>query len=434
MRQRTVFKDELKALLFDAAAETAEARVVRVLSERGAASATDLSRATGLARSTISMVLSELRKNKIIVETAQPQASRGVGRPPASFALNPEAGTCVGFHLALDEMRMMIADVSHSVIFEQNIPLGRDYAPAAATEAAQKSIKEAYKRRGLSLRTLLGVGVSISGPVAPDGRIQRASILPTWAGVNIREVFSRTLDRPVFTDNESNCAAIAEMTWGAAVGAEDFVFFTIDVGVGGAIVSRGRVLTGVAGAAGEFGHMTIDPKGDLCRCGNRGCLELTASLRPALAVASRLFGRDLDIEELVELAIQGDVGCARLIADAAEIAGRGLGMIGAILNPGLIIVGGAAALAGAVLMEPLIASYERHTLVKRGDVPESQRVKIVAAKFPRRAALMGATALVLRERPQARDAGLARPAVAAGARTLTSSAALSEPSRGATRG
>jgi predicted NBD/HSP70 family sugar kinase len=405
-----VFKNELKALLFDAAADSAEARVVRMLSERGAASANDLARATGLARSTISTVLSELRKNRVIVETAQTEASRGVGRPAANFALNPEAGTCVGFHLSLSEMRMMIADVSHSVIFEQNIPLERDYAPAAATDAAKRAIQEAYKSEVLPLSALLGVGVSIAGPVAPDGRVQRASILPTWAGVNIREVFACALERPVFANNESNCAAIAEMTWGAAVGAEDFVFFTIDVGVGGAIVSRGRVLTGVAGAAGEFGHMTLDPNGDLCRCGNRGCLELTAGLNPALAAASRLFGRDIDIEGLVRLAEQGDVGCARLIADTAEIAGRGLGMIGAILNPGLFIVGGGAALAGAILMEPLIASYERHTLVKRGDVPQSQQVRIIGAKYPRSAALMGATALVLRERPLPNHAAFRRPA------------------------
>ena len=85
-------------------------------------------------------------------------------------------------------------------------------------------------------RTLLGVGIAVSGPVAPDGRIQRASIVPIWAGVNVREVFEPALERPIFADNESNCSAIAEMTWGAAIGVEDFVLFKIDVGVGGAIV------------------------------------------------------------------------------------------------------------------------------------------------------------------------------------------------------
>jgi predicted NBD/HSP70 family sugar kinase len=386
----------LKSLLSDGDAATPEGRIVRILSERGATSAAEVARATGLARSTISVALAELRRSRVIVETMPPDGARGVGRPAAAFALNPEAGTCVGLHLGRTEMRLLVADVSHSVIFENIIPLGRDYAPAVAAAAARHAVREVYERRGLSPRTLLGVGIAVSGPVASDGRIQRASIVPIWAGVNVREIFEPALERPIFADNESNCAAIAEMTWGAAMGVEDFVLFKIDVGVGGAIVSHGRVLAGIAGAGGEFGHMTIDPSGDLCRCGNRGCLELTASLNPALEIAARLLGRAVTIEDLIAMAKAGDVGCIRLIADTAEIAGRGLGMIGAILNPGLIILGGRGALAGPLLIDPLTASYERHTLIKRQDVPESQRVRFVVGRFTQNDSLMGAVALVLR--------------------------------------
>ncbi len=290
----------------------------------------------------------------------------------------------------------MVADVSHSVISEKTIPLGLDYTPEAAVNAARRALREIYAEKGLSLSTLIGVGISFSGPVAPDGRIQRASIVPTWAGVNIRDVFQPTLQRPIFADNESNCSALAEMTWGAAVGEEDFVFFTVDIGVGGAIVAHGRVMTGVAGGAGEFGHMTIDPEGELCRCGNRGCLELTASFSPALAIASRALGRAIEIEEFVQLALGGNVGFARLVEDTGLKAGRGLGMIGAVFNPGLVIVGGRGAVAGEMLLAPLRRAYDRHTLIKRADVPEAQRTRIELGRFTANNALMGAVALVLR--------------------------------------
>ena len=393
-----MLRDELKSLLDDADADHAEARVVRVLSERGAVSANEIARATGLARSTISQALTELRKARVIVEALAGEAARGVGRPASSFALNPRAGACVGLHLSLDELKLMAADVSHSVIFEKTVPLGRDYAPAVAVEAARRALRDSCREAGVAWGSVIGVGVAFSGPVAPDGRVQRASIIPTWAGVNLREAFEPALERPIFADNESNCSALAEMTWGAAVGVEDFVLFKIDIGVGGAIVANGRVLTGVAGAGGEFGHMTLDPHGDLCRCGNRGCLELTASLNPAVAIASRLAGREIGVDEFIAAAAQGDVGFRRLLADTAEVAGRGLGMIGAILNPGLILIGGRAALAGEALLGPLIASYERHTLIKRDETPEPQRVRIEIAKFPRNHALLGAVALVLRRR------------------------------------
>jgi predicted NBD/HSP70 family sugar kinase len=389
-------RDDLQSLLDDVDADHAEARVVRVLSERGAVSANEIARATGLARSTISQALAELRTSGVIIEASVSETARGVGRPAANFALNPRAGACIGIHLSLDEIRLMAADVSHSVIFEQTVPLGRDYTPVAAVEAARDALRDSCRQAGVAWRSVIGVGLSFSGPVAPDGRVQRASIIPTWAGVNLREVFEPALKRPIFAGNESNCSAIAEMTWGAAIGVEDFVLFKIDIGVGGAIVANGRVLTGVAGAGGEFGHMTLDPQGDLCRCGNRGCLELTASLNPALAAASRALGREVGADEFVEAAARGDLGFRRLLTDTAEVAGRGLGMIGAILNPGLILVGGRAALAGETLLQPLIASYERHTLIKREETPAAQRVRIEIAKFPRNHALLGAVALVLR--------------------------------------
>jgi predicted NBD/HSP70 family sugar kinase len=391
-----MLRDDLQSLLDDVDADHAEARVVRVLSERGAVSANEIARATGLARSTISSALAELRQARVIVEAPAGAAARGVGRPAASFALNPRAGVCIGLHLSLEEIKLVAADVAHSVIFEKTTALGRDYTPAQAVAAVRRALKPALAEHNVSWRSVIGVGVAFSGPVAPDGRVQRASIIPTWAGVNLRETFEPALERPIFADNESNCSAIAEMTWGAAAGSEDFVLFKVDIGVGGAIVANGRVLTGVAGGGGEFGHMTLDPQGDLCRCGNRGCLELSASLNPAIAIASRLAGRALDADEFVARVCEGDVGFRRLLADTAEVAGRGLGMIGAILNPGLILVGGRAALAGEAFLGPLTASYERHTLIKREETPEAQRVRIVAAKFPQNHSLLGAVALVLR--------------------------------------
>jgi predicted NBD/HSP70 family sugar kinase len=243
---------------------------------------------------------------------------------------------------------------------------------------------------------LLGVGVSVSGPVSPGGTVQRASIIPTWAGVNIPEVFGPVLEKPIFADNESNCAAVAEMMWGAAAGCEDFVLFKIDLGVGGAIVRGGHVITGIAGAGGEFGHMTIDPKGELCRCGNRGCLELYASFTRPLAQMSRLHARPLTMDDIIAMARQGDVGARRLIEDTAEQAGVGLGIVGTIINPPLIIVGGRMALAGDMLLKPLMAAYEKHTLIKARDVPPEMRTRIIVGRLTENDALLGAVGLVLR--------------------------------------
>ena len=293
---------------------------------------------------------------------------------------------------------MIVADVSHAIIADKTMQMeDPDYSPEVAVEVVQKLMLEAYDENSMSMAGLLGVGVAVSGPVNPtDSRVQRASVVPTWAGTEMKKVFGSVLQRPIFADNESNCAALAEMMWGAAVGYSDFVLFKIDRGVGGAIVSGGRVITGIAGGGGEFGHIVIDPDGELCRCGNRGCLELYASMRKPIAHASQLFGRPMTTDDIILEASRGHAGCRRLIADTAEIAGRGLGMIGTILNPPLIVLAGRLALAGDLLLEPLTRSYEKHTLVKRDEVPTAARTEFTIGKFTDNDSCMGAVGLVLR--------------------------------------
>ena len=245
---------------------------------------------------------------------------------------------------------------------------------------------------------MLGVGIAVGGPINPtNGRVIRAGAIPTWEGIDIRGMFEQALERPIFADNASKCSAIAEMTWGAAVGIDDFVYVSLDLGIGGAIVSQGRIMHGVAGAAGEFGHMTIDPKGDLCRCGNRGCWELYASFKGGATMASKRFGRPMGIADVIALAEKGDVGCRRLIEDTGEAAGRGLALVGAAINPELILIGGRLARAGAMFFGPLEANFDKYALVKRDDVAAEARTRIVPGQLLENGPCMGAVGLVLRD-------------------------------------
>lgn len=387
---------DLRSLLGDHGANTATGRIVRVLSEYGALSATQIARISGLAKSTVSTALTELRRSGMVVESETDGRSAGVGRPATLLTLNPQAGTCVGILVGFDHIQVMVADVSHAILFDESVEVEADFSPGHAAELVRGLVAKAYDTAGFSRGSLLGVGIALGSPIDPtSGRVVRAGGVPTWAGIDIRSIFAPALDRPIFADNESNCAAIAEMTWGAAVGHEDFVLYTIDIGVGGAIVSRGHVVTGVAGAAGEFGHISIDPDGPLCRCGNRGCLELYASFRRPLALAARRFG-PIGIEEVARRASAGDVGCRRLIEDAAEAAGRGLGIITATINPGLIVIAGRLVHSGDILMDALARSYDRHSLVKSFDVGADARTRLVPSRFVGTGACMGAVGLVLR--------------------------------------
>ncbi len=389
-------QSRIKQIVSAMAAGTPASQIIRALSQHGGMSAAQLARHTGLARSTISHAVAELRGSRVIVEVEQATEERaGAGRPGTLLTLNPAAGTCVGIHLGYDDIQFVVADISHSFIDEHKVALGVDYEPADAIAPMKKAFDQFYKANGLAAKSLLGVGISVSGPVRSDGVLMRGGILPKWAGTNIRQLFAPIFNRPVQVDNESNCAAIAEMKWGAAKGHSDFVLFKMDVGIGGAVVSNGTVLRGIAGGAGEFGHVSINAEGELCRCGNRGCLELYASFAKPLEQLARVHKKCITMDDAILLAEAGDPGALRMITDVADYGGRGLAMVGTILNPPLILIGGRMALAGDLLLAPMTAAFNRHTLLKPTDSRAGGSTQIKVGKFTENDSLLGAVGLVL---------------------------------------
>ena len=388
---------ELKEGLSTDAEADVGARIVRLLSERGRLSAAEIARHLGVAKSTVSAAVSELRKRELVVEaSAARPAATGPGRPGHALSLNGRLGTCVGVQIGPRHMHLVVADVSHAIVADKVIEHAFDDGPREAAAMLRGEVERICADNALSFDTLLGVGLALPGPVAHQGDMfLRSSLLPRWAGTELREIFESAFERPIYAENESNCSAIAEMMWGAASDCDDFVFFKVDIGIGGAVVLNRRVVRGIAGAAGEFGHISVDPRGDLCECGNRGCVELRAGFRAVLRHAQPRFGPDITVERIIELALAGDAGCRRLIEDAAEAAGQGLAAVGAVLNPARVVVGGRVAAAGALLIDPLVASFDRHALVKRNEQPASLHTRIVPGAFPQTDACLGAVGLVL---------------------------------------
>jgi predicted NBD/HSP70 family sugar kinase len=386
----------IKKIMADHAAGAPANQIIRMLSQYGGMSAAQIARMTGLARSTISTSVSELKSKRVVVEIeGETRKTSGAGRPGTVLTLNPSAGTCIGIHIGYEEVLVAVADLAHSFIAEREIAVRIDYEPADILKRVRTTIESIYSENGLPMSKLLGLGISVSGPVRPDGVLQRGGILPKWAGVNVRELFAPMFNMQIVVDNESNCAALAEMKWGAARGGKNFVLFKMDVGVGGAIVSNGALVTGAAGGAGEFGHVSINPEGDLCRCGNRGCLELYASFVKPLEQLSRVNKKPMTIADSIALAEAGDAGALRMIADAGSFGGRGLAMIGTMLNPPLILVGGRLALADELLLRPMRNAYERHALLRNSELDQQSRTIIRVGKFPERDSLLGAVGLVL---------------------------------------
>lgn len=215
-----------------------------------------------------------------------------------------------------------------------------------------------------------GVGVGCKGIIDPDST--RVEILPGplhfLEGLRLSDIVGMPLDVPVFADNDARVALAGEMVWGAARGRENVLMLTLGTGVGGAAVINGHLLRGHSGVAGHLGHITIDPNGAPCACGNRGCLETVFSARAiegeawaavhrgCASVLTQLFRERPQLANcrtVFQAASEGDE-LARSIVDAAiRKLGAALAGLLHVFDPELVVLGGRVMEAGADLLNPL---------------------------------------------------------------------------------
>lgn len=237
------------------------------------------------------------------------------------------------------------------------------------------------------------------GPLDPArGLIFSTPNIRGWKNFPFVELLNQKYNLPVFIENDANLAAVGEWRYGAGQGHNDVLYMTISTGIGGGVISGGRLLTSARGMTAELGHLTVLPDGPLCSCGRRGHLEAIAS-GPAIAryVSERIAaGRTsllagnphITAREVAAAARQGD----ELSVEAFSYAGRFLGQVVAdclhIFNPSVLIFGGGVSQSGPLLFEPMKQSLPEHIM----DSVYLDNLEITTAKLGDDAGLLGALA------------------------------------------
>lgn len=180
-------------------------------------------------------------------------------------------------------------------------------------------------------------------------------------GFELIPALRRFIDVPVSIDNDANMAAYGEYMYGAGRGAQSLVFITVGTGIGAGIILEGRLWHGPCGFAGEIGHITVNPEGERCNCGGRGCLETEAAAPRIIRHYQTLSGRggDLTTKEIYLRAREGDESAREAFARAGRWLGVGLGIIINFLNPAKILIGGGVVAAGRLLLGPVVAEARR---------------------------------------------------------------------------
>lgn len=380
--------------------------VIQALSGRGVASRAEIARITGLSRSTVSSLVSDLQKTGLIVEREVDDAPHEsqVGRPPVLIALSPSAGAAVGIDFGHSHIAVAVGDLSHTVLAEHWRQIDVDHLAQEGLDTAADLVASALAKAGVERDRVVGVGMGLPGPIADEQQtVGSTSILPGWVGVNAADEMSRRLGLPVSVENDANLGALAEYMWGAGRGAEDVAYIKASSGIGAGLVIGGRLHRGVGGTAGEIGHTPYREDGAVCRCGNRGCLETVARTDVITSSVQAGRGGSLTIADVIELAREGDPPAQRVIADAGRAIGVGVAGMCNLLNPRRVIVGGELSVAGEVLLGPLRDSLNRYAIPTA-----ATDVTVVAGQLGKRAEVMGALALVLSDPTQGVAHELAR--------------------------
>lgn len=250
---------------------------------------------------------------------------------------------------------------------------------AEGPEAVTRRIAMAIRDVAPNMDQVAGIGLALPGPIDPyQGVIYSAPNLPGFDNLPIRKIMEKLLDRPVFVGNDANVAALGEWKFGGGRGHNDVLYLTISTGIGGGVVTGGRLLVGANGLGAELGHIHIAPDGPLCGCGQHGHLEAMASgTAIARNAANKLQageGATSKLHELThgdvskvttalvgEAALQGDDFAKQLITDAATLIGRTTADYLHIFNPSIIVIGGGVSFVGDLLLTPLRDAMRRYS-------------------------------------------------------------------------
>ena len=361
--------------------------VLNYVRELGPISRAEIARETALQRSTVSLIVDELRGDGLIEEVSGESTG---GRPPSLLSLRTADAVAIGVDLGTVKTIMATSDLAGRVLEQEEFPTNPDVNNALTkmVDCAQRLIK---KNGG----TIEGIGISLPGVVDPEtGNLYVPHL--NWRNEPIAETLTRGTSLPVTVDNDANAAALAELWFGRPEIREvrDFILVLVEEGVGTGIVFDGQVYRGEGGSAGEFGHMTIGTGAPVaCAVGSRECWEAFASERAALAryqKLSRSNGNNvINFAKLVDQALKGERTARAALKETAFYLGVGIANLIQGLAPQAVIVAGPIARAWPVIAEDLKASVD--SSICRG-FPST---RIMGSTLGAQPTLMGALSLVL---------------------------------------
>lgn len=315
---------------------------------------------TGLSRATITRITRELVRGRVLREVDF--ARRSVGRPSRGLEVNADFGAVAGVSLLPPFARAVVMDFRGGPLGDLQEPIDWSQGAEGILASLRRLVRAAARHRALGSRPLRGVGLALPGQFDKARGISRVyPRVPGWKDVPLRGLLSEWSGVPAALIGYAPSIALAELSRRTeapqgllAVEATD----NIALGV----VVNGTLLEGASGNAGELGHITVDPRGGRCYCGNTGCLELYGACRAVEDEARRRRLGTGRFEAIAGRARKGDAAARRLLEGAAKHLGVGIATAVNLFNPEIVVLGGRFFDAEDLVLAPLRASVSARAL------------------------------------------------------------------------
>jgi predicted NBD/HSP70 family sugar kinase len=340
----------------------------------GHVSRSEMVEQTGLSKATISSIVAELIEAGLVQESGS--QSPPVGRPRILLSLVPDAHFILGAELTDEECRIVLTNLHSQPLRQVILPVASaDLSVEPLLQLLERAVAETTE--GVDTSRILAMGVCVPGIVDPVAGSVAISVLLPWKNVPLGELLCRRFQYPITISSRGAAATWGERWFGAGRGVSNVLYVRMGGGIVGGLVIQGQPYLGHNFAAGELGHVTVQPEGALCRCGNRGCLATVATTTALLNRVRQLLREapdnplwaelEYDFEQLtLDQVIAAANGGNQLALQALSEVGRWLGIALAsainLLNLDMIIVGGPVAQAEDHLFGPLRAELVQRTL------------------------------------------------------------------------
>ena len=366
--------------------------ILNHIREKSPISRADIARLTALQRSTVSLIVEELKKIGLVEEI---EGESSGGRPPQLLSLRTAHAVAVGVDLGKKRTVVAASDLAGRVLEQEEFPTDKDFEKTIARITA--SVKYLVNKNGGSIE---GVGVSVPALVEP--RSGKVLLVPhlNWHEPAFVERIHLATGLPVKIDNDANAAALAELWFGRPeiTQVRDFILVLIENGIGTGIVFDGQIYRGKDGIAGEFGHMTIGADAPVaCAAGQYNCWEAFASERAAVARYVKLLGKKngagkISFTELVDTALGGDERAQTALKQTAHYIGVGIANLFQGLSPEVVVVTGAIVRAWSIVEADIKTGAESATC---HGYPAAKFIPSTLGAYP---TLMGAFSLILTDK------------------------------------